>query len=115
MPALRTDKRRSAKDLLQLPHLELMTFNVDISFIGFAAPLARSTDHLGRDRLWYLGHAKSIVAIDDYRFTPGNYLAFQKELDWFLYLAIELDDGPASQFQHFAKRELALPKAQRHI
>jgi hypothetical protein len=124
MPALRADRWRSAKDLLQLPHLEVTTFTAviqagiaiqEISFIGFSAPLARSTDRLSRDRLRYLSHAKSIVAIDYYRFAPGNYLAFQKELDWFLHLAIEFDDGSAGQFQHFAQCELALPETKGHI
>jgi hypothetical protein len=124
MPALCADSWRSARDLWQLPHLDVMTFHPviqaglatdGINFIDFPAPLARSTEYLGRDRLRYLGHAKPVVAIDDYRFAPGNYLAFQKELDWFLHLAIEFDDGSAGQFQYFAQRELALPETEGHI
>ena len=104
MPALRADRCRSAKDLWQVSHLDVMTFNPatqagiaieGISFMGLFAPLVRSTEHLGRDRLRYFGHAKPIVAIDDDRFAPGNHLAFEKELDWFLHLAIEFDDRSA--------------------
>src|ERR1700753_3963991 len=86
-----------------------------MNFIGFSAPFARSTEHLGSDRIRYFGHTKPIVAIDDYRLTPGNYLALQKEFDWFLHLTIKFDDGPAGQFQHFAQRELALPETEGHV
>lgn len=101
MPTFCADRWRSASDLWQLPHLEVMTFNPfiqigmaadGINFIGFSAPLSGSTEHLGRDRIRYFGHAKPVVAVDDDRFSPGNYFAFQKELDRFLYLAIEFDD-----------------------
>src|ERR1700741_4087203 len=84
-------------------------------FMGFSAPLSLSLEHLRRDRLRYLGHTKPIVAVDNDRFTPCNHLAFEKELDWFLDLAIEFDDGSAGQFQHFAQGELALAETQRHV
>jgi hypothetical protein len=85
-----------------------------MSFMGPSAPLSLSPEHRGGDRLRYLGHTKPIVAIDDDCFAPGNHLAFEKELDWFLHLAIEFDNGPAGQLQDFPEGELALTETQGH-